>query len=261
MVRSVTISRWGAPSRGARDQAAFTLVEMVLAIGLATGLLLVALTFYHQAAEMRGQLVREADRVTTMRLVLDRLAGDLRAAAPNAGSGNEFTGDTNSLSFIKLACTDFSLDTPSSARELTDLVRVSLTTLFVTNGTRIAVSALDRSETPVAPAAPALLPIGNPEVPDDVSPEVSNPISVVKEPFADVVRFVRFRYWDGAVWQPGWTNAAPPPGVEIVISTEANADDAEPDALPPEAIRRVVFVPGGSQPGPTNATSIDFAAR
>jgi len=58
-----------------------------------------------------GQLLREADRVTTMRLVLDRLAGDLRAAAPNASAGNEFTGDTNSLSFIKLACTDLALDT------------------------------------------------------------------------------------------------------------------------------------------------------
>ena len=261
MVRSVTISRLGALSREARNEAAFTLVEIVLAIGLATGLLLVALTFYHQAAEMRGQLLREADRVTAMRLVLDRLAGDLRAAAPNVSAGNEFTGDTNSLSFIKLACTDLALDTPSAAREPTDLVRVSLTTLFVTNGNRIDVSALDRSETPVAPAAPALLPIANSGVPDNVLPDLSNATSVVKEPFADMVRFVRFRYWDGAIWQPGWTNAAPPPGVEIVISTEANADDAEPDALPPEAFRRVVFVPGGSQPGPTNVTSIDFAAR
>jgi hypothetical protein len=261
MARSVTISRLAALSRSARNQAGFTLVEIILAIGLATGLLLVALTFYHQAAGMRGQLLREADRITTMRLVLDRLVGDLRAAVPHAGVGNEFTGDANSFVFIKLACTDLASDNRSSAREPTDLVRVSLTTLFITNGNSVVVSALDRSETPLALAAPALLPIAESDVFDDVLPESSNPVNVVKEPFADMVRFVRLRYWDGAVWQPGWTNAAPPPGVEIVLSSEANADDAEPDALPPEALRRVVFVPGGLKPSTTNVTTTDFAIR
>ena len=84
----------------------------------------------------------------------------------------------------------------------------------------------------------------------------------VAEPFADIVRFVRFRYWDGGAWQAGWTNVTPPPGVEIVLSTERLAEDAEPDAYPAEASRRVVFVPGGMpNPGPdAGASTNSFAS-
>lgn len=97
---------------GLASARAFTLVEIILAIGLATALLLIALTFYQQAAETRLRILRESEKVSTMRLVFDRLAGDLRAAQPKASVGNEFTGDSTSMCFVKEAYASF----PPAAR-------------------------------------------------------------------------------------------------------------------------------------------------
>ena len=80
MIRMATSFPSPARRLGLGPRAAFTLVEIILAIGLATGLLLVAMTFYYQATNMRGQVLHELDQVSTIRLVLDRLAGDLRTA-------------------------------------------------------------------------------------------------------------------------------------------------------------------------------------
>jgi hypothetical protein len=228
------------------------LVEVILAIGLATGLLLVALTFYNQAADIRNQVLRESERVSAMRLVLDRLAADLRAAQPMARPGNDFTGDSSSMSFVKEVCTSVSPDAPLGTSGLTDLVRVSLTTSFATNGARLAVGGLDRNEVQLTqPPASALL--ANSDAlslfPSNQTSVLPDQTKVVAEVFADFIRFVRFRYWDGTAWQPGWTNASPPPGVELVLSTVPNPEDAQPDSFPAEAFRRVVFVPGGLQPG------------
>lgn len=246
--------------------AAFTLVEVILAIGIATGLLLLVLTFYQQAAEMRRQVLREAEQVSTMRLLMDRLAADLRAVQP--GSRAQFTGGSNAMSFVKIAWTSLAPHAPSGARDPTDLVRVSLTTLFATNENQIKVSGLDRNEsaldhpiastsfTPTEPVDSLFSSVAS----DEFSVNPSNQSQVVMEPFADIVRFVRFRYWDGMAWQFNWTNSTPPPGVEIVLSTMAASEeeDAEPDGYPPEAFRRVVFVPAGiprSTPDTSGATN------
>ncbi len=252
-------------------QAAFTLVEIILAIGLATGLLVIAITFYHQATEMRGHILTEAERVTTVRLVLDRLANDLRAAQPTAASGNEFTGDETSMSFVKCAWTVLPANPTNGAGETTDLLRVSLTTLYATNGTQVVVQGLDRTETPLSLALPLPLPLS----PTDPAVEATNSLDLslfsdtatnqVTDPFAGLVRYVRFRYWDGGNWQSAWKNSNPPPGVEIILATDRLADDAEPDTFPPEPFRRVVFLPAGvAHPGaaPEATNSIPtFAAR
>ena len=65
------------------------------------------------------------------------------------------------------------------------------------------------------------------------------------EPTTDLIRYVRFRYWTGSAWQTGWTNSAPPPGVEIVLGTEPPPDDATTDDYPYEQFRRVIHVPAG----------------
>jgi hypothetical protein len=65
------------------------------------------------------------------------------------------------------------------------------------------------------------------------------------EPLTDLIRFAHFRYWDGAGWREGWTNATPPPGVEIVLGVDPLPADANADEYPYEQFRRVVFLPAG----------------
>ncbi len=245
--------------------AAFTLVEIILAIGIATALLLVVLTFYNQAADMRSQVLREAQQVSTMRLVMDRLAADLRAVQP--GSRGQFTGGSNSMSFVKVACTSLPANAPLGTKEPTDLVRVSLSTLFATNETGVVVSGLDRNEGPLAPPVTTNL-LSLPDDPalfdlmldmgDSSSLVLSNQTQIVTEPFADLVRFVRFRYWDGTAWQFEWTNSTPPPGVELVLSSSiavSDLEDLDVDAFPPDALRRVVAIPAGVPLSPVDASS------
>ena len=246
--------------------------------------------FYRQAADTREQILREADRFASMRLALDRLAGDLRAAQPHASPGNEFSGDSNSLRFVKVALSSFpqpvstnqdddglSGSITTNAAEPSDLVRVSYVTLVTAQGTNAGVvSALDRTQEPLTPvpssavqsfstndthdlsfsaadgtsnSAPTLLESNSALNPAGLPAYATNQLF---EPFADTVRFVRFRYWNGGDWQTTWNNAAPPPGVEIVLAAESLPDDAPPEALPADAFRRVVFLPSGAAPALTN---------
>ena len=72
-----------------RSQA-ITLVEMLLAITIAVGMLVVALLFYRQTADLRNQILLESERLATLRLLSDRIAGDLHLAVSSPTPGHEF---------------------------------------------------------------------------------------------------------------------------------------------------------------------------
>lgn len=55
-------------SRG-QARAAFTLIEVILAIVISLGMLVVVLFFYQQTANFRAQLVEETERLTAVRLI------------------------------------------------------------------------------------------------------------------------------------------------------------------------------------------------
>src|SRR5947199_3692942 len=83
----------------ARARRAFTLIEVVLAIGIAIGIMLVLLFFYNQAANLRAQLMQEAERLSTVRLLMDRITMELRTSRPHAFFEATFIGDTNFMQF------------------------------------------------------------------------------------------------------------------------------------------------------------------
>ncbi len=238
----------------------FTLVEVVLALTIATGLLITALLFYRQATEIRGQILRESEINTAIRLVLERLAADLREAMVVPGDGGGFSGGPDSLSLVRGVPSD-----PASTNM--GLVRVSFFAVKSTEGTNTAVVGVDRREQPlrgtvagprtndVLADAFAVAPAGTNAVP---APAVrSQPI------LSEDIRHLRFRYWTGAAWTSVWDKGAPPTGVEIVLgpdpveatlSTPVEFADAAPDpaasgdgqdASGIVLFRRVVFLPTG----------------
>ena len=79
----------------------FTLIEVILALSIAIGILVVALYFYSQTANLRGQLLDESDRLADLRLVMDRLTGELRSALEIPRQ--RFSGEGTSLSFVTVA--------------------------------------------------------------------------------------------------------------------------------------------------------------
>jgi type II secretory pathway pseudopilin PulG len=238
----------------ARRIGAFTLIEMILAIGIIVGLLIVAMLFYRQATELRGQILQESERCATIRLLLDRMTADLRSAVPKSGGGHEFLGDTGSLSFTRTT-----LVVPPTAkagareRPSGDLMRVSFATVQGNEGTNTSVIGFDRREEPLG--LPRLLDTLPPAssstnlsfIPLGAGLDSTNRLSgPLPEPLTDLIRFAHFRYWDGAGWREGWTNATPPPGVEIVLGVDPLPADANADEYPYEQFRRVVFLPAGT---------------
>ena len=65
-----------------RGRLGFTLLEIALAVTIAIGIMVVALFFYEQSARLRKDALEEMDRITAVRLVMDRLSSELRCAVP-----------------------------------------------------------------------------------------------------------------------------------------------------------------------------------
>ena len=234
--------------RPVRHAAAFTLVEVVLAISLAIGILVIALGFYQQAASLRGQIIEASVRLSTIRLLMDRLTADLRAARAHDWEG--FNGDTVSLRFVKseaLIPSGWTRNEP-----LSDLRLVSFGVTTGLDGTNTVVTGLTRSERPaLEPRQTRATTTTAPLEPVSTNNAVNaaNP-AVATEPLTDVVKFLRFRFWDGAAWLDAWSDVVPPLGVEVSFGLDPQPDDALPEEYPFELFRRVIALPGGRESDP-----------
>ncbi len=238
-------------------RSAFTLLEVVLAISIAVGILVAALAFHHQATVLRANLLDEAERLAAVRQIMDRLAADLRVAPVHNHVG--FTGDSNSLRFVttRLPLATAGFDS--------DLRRVTYRATFSGDATNLTVSGLTRADepaveliaSPLAPvpaATPASEPIG--DAAEEIAAGVTNAPTVATgaaEPLTEAIRFLNFRFWDGTAWRDSWSGVAPPPGVEVSLGFEPLPADTTPDLYPGEVFRRVIFLPAGQpKPAETN---------
>jgi len=237
-----------APSHGERAGVrgrliAFTLLEVILAVALATGILIAMLLFYRQAADLRTALLQETDRLTSIRLVLDRITADLRSAYSAEASMETFTGDAASLQFVRLELPSFLAWTKTEAANpsavQTGLRMVSYSTQSAMEGTNLVISGLVRTERPLA--APRVLV----ETAQKSAPPKGDTVSKPgPEPLTDAVRYLRFRYFDGTQWVDSWNDAALPHGVEVTLGTEPLPEEAGPGEYVPEVFRRVIYLPG-----------------
>lgn len=252
---------------------AFTLVEVVLAVVIAVGLMITALFFYNQAADTRARLLEESERLAAIRQVLDRVTDDLRTAFELPGSG--FSGTPDAMQFVKTAAPSRTPWVQRSSETLavpvsTDLAVVRYETSRATVGTNVSVTGLIRTETADLAAwmrarsstgvvsevvslnstndASSIL-TGAPTEATNAVTTVTNGTGVVThsmdEPLTDLIRFVRFRYWDGSEWLEDWMWSWLPLGVEVTLGGEPLPDGQGPGTYPYEVFRRVVHVPGG----------------
>jgi type II secretory pathway pseudopilin PulG len=216
---------------------AFTLVEVVLAIVIALGILVVALYFYQQATTLRAQLVEETERITAARLLMDRITGELRAVhlEPNVGEG--LLGTSNSIEFVKTDVPSFAFwsGAPLGRAPLpvTDLKLIRYE-LESTDGTNTL--GLLRTEEPLVLTRPSTNF-------DDVDLTNSLP-STNALPLIEQVRFLQFRYWGGTNWTDSWNTASLPQGVEVSLGSEPWTNGVDETEYPAEIYRRVIYLPG-----------------
>ena len=218
---------------------AFTLVEVILAISIAIGLLVVALCFQGQAANLRAQLLDESDRIATMRLVMDRLAADLRTAFAQPQYG--FTGDATSLRFVTVEGPSRTARTTGSSIRA-DLRLVTYGLGKTIEGTNEIVSGLTRTEQPLLEKPSPRTAFAAP-----VAPEATNAPARGPEPMTDAIRFLRIWYWDGYGWSATWDSSQLPRGVEITLGTEPLPEDASLVDYPGDLFRRVIHLPASRE--------------
>ena len=231
------------PRPSTRRSPAFTLVEMLLAITIAVGMLVVALLFYRQTADLRNQILLESERLATLRLLSDRIAGDLHLALASPTPGQEFRGDTGAMSFVRVAGP---VSPTASASPVADRVRVTFTSVMANDGTNLAVLGIDRLEEALStPRNTGRLPMALRSYSAASTNSLASITTAAPEPLTELVRHLHLRYWDGTTWVDGWTNSTPPPGVEVVLAVDPQPTDDSESELPGEQFRRIVFIPAG----------------
>jgi len=229
---------------GTPTSPAFTLIEVVLAIAIAIGILVVVLYFYQQAADLRTQLLLEAERVSTVRLLLDRLTADLRSARSDFNSGLGLSGDSSSIRFVKAELPSRSAWAGGQlGRALaaeTDLKQISYGVTSSQEGTNLVITGLVRMEQPCVEPRPLPEAKGASLGSGEAQPEVPRG----PEPLTEVIRFLRFRYWDGSNWQDSWNAIELPQGVEVSLGGPPLPESLIPEEYPYELFRRVIYLPG-----------------
>lgn len=274
-----------SPSLPSSGCAGFTLLEVILAISIAVGILVVALVFHHQASVLRKNLLEESEKLAAVRQLMDRMALELRSVPVNRHQW--FTGTASSLRFV--AC---SVPQQTNSPE-SDLKAITYTATYwedevdygmalvgapepVGSEAGLTVSGMTRIESPMIDFSASVLPdaLATADALADafgVEPDVSVEGVVVptgtastnllvsgsgpgtnaipgrmSRPLTEAIHFVRFRYWDGLGWREEWGSAQPPAAVEITFGLEAIPPEMTAEKYPYEIFRRVVCVPSGA---------------
>jgi type II secretory pathway pseudopilin PulG len=239
------------------NSSAFTLIEVMLAIVIALGILVVLLYFYQQTTNLRAQAIQQTEQIAAARLLMDRITGELRTARAESSLNFGLSGTSNYIQFVKTDVPSFNLwlggamgRSPVPVTDL-KLVRYQLAVDDVTN-----TAGLLRSEEPLVLSRQATI--------DTDELEGTNAAPNLNRPIIEEVRFLQFRYWSGTNWVGAWNAAALPAGVEVSLGPEPATNNTGVAEAPAEVFRRVIYLPGsGGTQGviSTNSLTTEPSAR
>ena len=247
--RSIPDSEFPGVNRVRRASAganAFTLLEVLLAISIAAGMLAVVLFFYTQAANLRIHVFYETGRVSAVRLLLDRLTTELSHARHCGSLQAGLRGGADNIEFVRLDLPNVSGWTnsvdPALAPPPSPFRLVRYAVLLSADGTNV--TGLIRSEEPLLKKTVELV--------DDEGLASTNTTVLRRSPVPiDQIQFLQFRYWDGMLWTNSWNAAELPAGIEVSLGTEPLPEETTADEYPYELFRRVIFLPTHSTPAPS----------
>jgi len=211
-----------------------TLLEVVLAVTLAVGLMGALLGFYRHADALRATLIRQAEASTAQRLIMERITEELRCAVVYRflNVGLEGAGDKITLVTAKVPGRGAWSEREEGSAALLpekDLQEVTYG-LRVTEddqGGRV-VEGLQRACRKVPASIDTREAAGQDEA-----------------LLSSRVKFLHFRYWDGGTWLGTWGGGDLPAMVEVTLGPEPLPEGVSPEDYPYSAARRLVYVPGG----------------
>ena len=220
--------------------AGFTLLEVVLAVTLALGLMAAMLTFYKQATDVRAAVLDDVRAVGAERAVMNRLTRELRAAFVYRFLNLGCEGGTSEMRFMTVTF-------PSGAmwleQKVTDTDQLPREGDMMLIGYRLRYSEDED---------------GRPQVDGIERTCQRTPTARVSEEGCEIeallvspdIKFLRLRYWDGAAWIESWGGGGLPVAVEIVLGREPLPERVEPAEYPYPTFRRVVAIPAAPRSVP-----------
>jgi hypothetical protein len=240
-VRRAASARRRTPSPRDAGRRGLTLVEALLAITLAAGLMLAVLIFYDHVVGTRDEFTGQMTQVAitaARRAAMARMTDELRAAITYPFLQVGLSGQVGQMEFIttgvpgKVAWAVESISREPVEPEQ-DLRLVGYRIRYVENedGDLVA-EGLERTVQKVIAVR--------------VAEEGEEIIGAV---IAPEFKFLALRYWDNEAgeWLESWEGGDLPMAVEIVLGIEPLPEDMEPADYPYETFRRVVHVPGGQR--------------
>jgi len=256
-----------------RRRSAFTLVEVVLAILIISGIMTVLLYFYHRAAMVRQAALEEAEFLSTTRMFLEQISSELRTAQVVADQFIGLEGSSNEITFVctsvpQMARWIVSTNETVALPPTTDLKRVSYRLVGGTNVTELR--GLDRKEEVLLGSAftsgtnaTEFLEVGDTNasnvVADAGAGGMTNQFAAARRPLTDKIQHLQFRYWAGTNWVDSWSGLDLPAGIEVTVAKDAVTEeeaapagastgtgDASDESV--EIFRRVIYLPLSDHP-------------
>lgn len=252
-----------------RFAAAFTILEVMLAIVIATGLLATAMYYYQQAARFRNDLLEETERIGSARLILDRLSTELRCSLYHPARSVGVKGGADWIEFLKSSVpsqASWRVQTESEPPAYPEtgyrLIRYELLKKPLLNG------SLDNEANQQMVGQMTSQTVRRSGDTNDVlgslmqgdainrverrllTAKVStNDIVVVRiDPvrITDQLKYLKFRYLNGSAWVDTWPGPQLPLGVEVSLGIAPMSATNLLEEYTNHVFRRVVPIPSSA---------------
>ena len=249
-----------------RRRTAFTLLEVLLAVVIATGLLSTAMYFYQKSSRFRSDLILETERIASARLILNRMSTELRSTLHHPVLNIGFKGGSNWVEFLKTEIpseASWAMSTENSSSSAYPeagyrLIRYELAMKNVidtgldntANREMIENLNLDNNSD-VAPGGdfPSLKQgdaIDRTERRLLTAKASTNSLATVRiEPvrITDQLKYMQLRYLNNGNWAENWGGPNPPAGIEISLGIDPLSVTNLLEEYTNHVYRRIVRIP------------------
>ena len=248
----------------------FTVLEVILSIVIASGLLATAMYFYQQASQFRNDLLKENERISSARLILDRLSSELRCTIYHPERRIGMRGGSDWIEFLKSSIPSIASwqilndsDPPPYPETGYRLVRYELTKKPVLQG----IIANDANQQMIDQMTPrlsndleasdeALAPLMQGDAINRTEQRLltakistNSVVQVRIDPvrITDQLKHMKFRYFNGNVWVDTWPGPKIPSGIEINLGIEPMAITNLLEEYTNHVFRRIVPMPSSHE--------------
>lgn len=228
-----------------RGHQGFTLLEVILSIGLVMAVVGGLFAFYIYAADVRKAVAEQTELISAERNIMDHATDELRAAMVYTFLRVGMEGTSDQVKFVSAAVPGASvwtvpegMQTPPPPEQ--DLRMITYRLRIDEDGNAVGLERICQR---------------------NMAPESGTPQGLEVGLLSDRLRFVHFRYFDGTSWQASWRDQGTsdsggmqtsllPMAVEINLGTDPLEQGESPDdyIAAHKVFRRVVYLPVGSRP-------------